>query len=448
VRQAPESLAKDLSRKLGETQAERLPSVSAAVVHDGEVIWAEAVGLANAEDDVTATPEHQYRIGSITKTFTAAAVMQLHDEGKLDLDDRLEQHLPGVHHGTPTIRRILAHLSGLQREPYGDMWETLESPDVEQMLADLEQTEQVLDAHERHHYSNLAYSLLGEVVARRSGLSWRDYVRQRLFEPVGLARTAYEPTEPVAQGYLVAPYTETLRRELHYDSRGFAPAGQLWSTATDLCLWITVLAKGREGVLDPKTAEAMWFPQTIWDPETWTLGWGLGLMLYRRDKGIFGGHNGGMPGHVAGAYIHRERGIGAAVLVNAGAGANPDLLALQLAETALEALPEEPKQWRPQDPPPPELESALGRWWSEGNEFVFSWMDGKLEARLASLPRERPPSVFEPEGDDLFRTVSGREQGELLRLARAEDGTVIRLYWATYPFTRQQEVFGPLDRSD
>jgi CubicO group peptidase (beta-lactamase class C family) len=442
---APDALAKDLSRKLRETQAERAPSVSAAVVRDGEVIWAEAVGLANAEDGVAATPEHQYRIGSITKTFTAAAVMQLRDEGKLDLDDRLELHLPGIHHGTPTIRRILAHLSGLQREPYGDIWETLESPDTEQMLAELEQTEQVLAPHERHHYSNLAYSLLGEVVARLSGLPWAEYVEERLFEPLGLVRTAYLPSDPVAQGYLVAPYTETVRREAHHDSRAFAPAGQLWSTATDLCNWITVLAKGREGVLDPKTAEGMWFPQAMWDPEAWTLGWGLGLMLYRRDSGIFGGHNGGMPGHVAGAYIHRRRGIGAAVLVNSGAGANPDLLALQLAELALEALPEEPKEWRPQDPPPPEQESALGRWWSEGSEFVFSWHDGKLEARMAGQPGDRPPSVFEPEGDDVFRTVSGREQGELLRLVRAPDGTVTRLYWATYPFTRRQEVFGPIE---
>jgi CubicO group peptidase (beta-lactamase class C family) len=439
---APESLSKDLLRKLRETQAERLPSVSAAVVKDGEVIWAEAAGLAVIEDEAAATPEHQYRIGSITKTFTAVSMMQLRDEGKLDLDDRLEQHIPEAHHGSPTLRRMLAHLSGLQREPHGDVWDSLESPETAQLLADLEHTEQVLAPHERHHYSNLAYALLGEIVTRLSGTPWREYVEQRIIEPVGLTRTTYEPTEPFAQGYLVAPYTQTARREHHGDSRGFAPAGQLWSTPTDLARWITVLARGKEGVLEPRTAEAMWFPQTMWDPDAWTLGWGLGLMLYRRDKHIFGGHNGGMPGHVAGAYIQPKLGIGAAVLMNDGAGGDPDLLALQLAETAIEALPEEPKEWRPQEGPPPELESALGRWWSEGTEFVFSWNDGKLEARVASLPKARPPSVFEPIGDDVFRTVSGREQGERLRLVRADDGTVTKLYWATYPFTRQQEIFG------
>ncbi len=440
---APESLTKDLSRKLREAQAERLPSVSAAVVKDGEVIWAEAAGLAVLEDETPSTREHQYRIGSLTKTFTAVAIMQLRDEGKLDIDDRLEQHIPEAHHGSPTLRRMLAHLSGLQREPHGDIWDSPgDAPDTAQLIADLEHTEQVLAPHERHHYSNLAYALLGEIVTRRSGTPWWEYVEQRIIEPVGLSRTTYDPVEPHAQGYLVGPYTQTARREHHGDSRGFAPAGQLWSTPTDLVRWITVLAKGKEGVLDPKTAAAMWFPQTIVDPEEWTLGWGIGLMLYRREKGIFGGHNGGMPGHVAGAYIQPKLGIGAAVLMNDTANGSPDPLALELAEIAVAALPEEPKEWRPQAPPPPELESALGHWWSEGTEFIFSWNEGKLEARIASMPKERPPSVFEPIGDDVFRTLSGREQGEQLRLVRGDDGTVTKLYWATYPFTRQQEIFG------
>ncbi len=439
---APEQLTRDLSRRLREAQAERLPSVSAAVAKDGEVVWAEAVGLANCEDGVEATPDHQYRIGSITKTFTAAAVMQLCDEGKLDLDDRLEQHIPESPHGSPTLRRMLSHLSGLQREPPGEIWESLEPPEVEQMLRELPEAEQVLPPHARHHYSNLAYALLGETVARLSGSPWWEYVQTRILEPVGLTRTTYSPEEPFSQGYLVDAYANTVRREAHIETRGTAPAGQLWSTPGDLCRWVTVLAKGKEGVLDAATAEAMWFPQTMWDPDAWTLGWGLGLMLYRREKAIFGGHNGGMPGHVAGAYAERKSGISAAVLVNSGSGADPDLLALELAETAIEALPAEPKGWRPEEPPPPELESVLGRWWSEGTEFVFSWNAGKLEARVATQPKDRPPSVFEAEGGDLFRTVSGREQGEQLRLVRDGDGTVVRMYWATYPFSRRQDVFG------
>jgi len=84
----------------------------------------------------------------------------------------------------------------------------------------------------------------------------------------------------------------------------------------------------------------------------------------------------------------------------------------------------------------------LGPWWSEGSETVFSRRNGKLEARLATAPPERDPSVFEQEGDDRFRTVSGGERGEVLRVVRDEAGAVVKLYWATYPFTRAPQLFG------
>jgi hypothetical protein len=91
---------------------------------------------------------------------------------------------------------------------------------------------------------------------------------------------------------------------------------------------------------------------------------------------------------------------------------------------------------------PPHVEELLGPWWSEGTEFVFAARDGRLEARPVGSPRERPPSVFAEEGPDLFRVASGREQGELLRVVRRADGSVDRLYWATYPCTREPRTFG------
>jgi hypothetical protein len=114
---------------------------------------------------------------------------------------------------------------------------------------------------------------------------------------------------------------------------------------------------------------------------------------------------------------------------------------LALAEAALEELPADVEPWAPEEAPPAEVEQLLGRWWSEGREFVFSWRRGKLEARIAAAPPERRPTVFEPAGEDRFRAVSGDERGELLRLVRGDDGTVTRLYWATYPFSRAPEGF-------
>src|ERR671934_2787968 len=122
---APEPLVAELSRLVRAAQAEdRIPSISAAAIGNGEVVWQEAFGLADVDSELEATPDTQYRIGSITKTFTAAAIMQLRDAGKLDLEDALDRHVEGAAH-TPTIRRPLSHASGLQPETQDDSWLTL-----------------------------------------------------------------------------------------------------------------------------------------------------------------------------------------------------------------------------------------------------------------------------------------------------------------------------------
>jgi hypothetical protein len=131
------------------------------------------------------------------------------------------------------------------------------------------------------------------------------------------------------------------------------------------------------------------------------------------------------------------------VLTNAGTWPSLSPTGLELAEAALEELAAEPEPWRPEAAPPAEIAPLLGRWWSEGDESIFSWRGGRLEARLADAPPDREPSVFEPEGEHRFRVVSGRERGETLRVVRDESGEVVKLYWATYPFTRTPEVFGP-----
>ncbi len=440
---ASETLAGALRGILRERQAEhRLPSVSACVFRAGEILWAETVGLADVEARREAVPDTQYRIGSITKTFTAASIMQLRDAGALDLDDRLGDHLPEGPHSSATLRRLLAHLSGLQREPPGEIWETLELPSREELLAGLADARQVLKPGERWHYSNLAFVLLGEVVASRSGGSWEEYVRTRLLEPIGLARTTFGPEAPFAEGYFVEPYSETVLRERRLDLRGVAPAGQLWSTTEDLARWGSFLADPDPAVLATATAEEMHALQVMADPERWELGWGLGLMLYRRGARLYAGHDGGMPGHLAGLVFRRLDRVGAVALTNSGSNTDPTALALDLAEKTLELEPPAVGAWRPQEGPPAGLQDVLGRWWSEGAEFVFRFRSGRLEAALAHDPRRRPPAVFEPVGADVYRTVSGREHGEELRVVRHPSGEVSKLLWATYSFTRRPGIFG------
>jgi CubicO group peptidase (beta-lactamase class C family) len=428
------SPSEELDRLLKQAQADRLPSVAAAVVRKGEIAWANAVGSADYDEEREATPQTQYRVGSITKTFTAVAVMQLAAAGELDLDDRLEQHVEVPALGTPTLRRLLSHLSGLQRE-VGEMWVDDTSPTEAELIASLSGLEAVLPPARAHHYSNLAFALLGQVVAARSGVAYRRYVDERIIAPLALERTTWEPEAPRAQGYLVAEYARTVWKEKDYEVGGAAPAAQLWSTVEDLTRWATFLADGDDAVLAKDVVEQMWFPQVMYYPEDWMLGWGLGLMLFNREGRIWGGHGGAMPGHLAGVYIDRKSGVGAASLTNAGTRADMDTLAISLAAKALELWPEPIEPWRPEDEAPADVASLLGIWWSEGNEFVFWWEKNALQAKVVGSARGRSETTFERDGDG-WRAAVGRERGE--RLRREGD----QLVWAGYRLTRDQRPFG------
>ena len=335
-----------LDRLVQEQQADRLPSVSASVVRKGEIVWTKAVGGADYEGGLEATPGTQYRIGSITKTFTATAIMQLRDLGQLDLDDRLGQHLDDIGDGSPTIRRMLAHISGLKRE-VGEMFVDLTMPTEDDLVVGF-----ALEPARAHHYSNLAFGLLGRVVAAKSGLPYARYVDEKVIRPLGLERTMWQAVEPRAQGYLVDDYARTVWAEPELDLGGVAAMGQLWSTVEDLARWATFLARGEDGVLDPKTVEEMWFPQVMYYPDDWVLAWGLGLMLYNQSGTIFGGHGGAMPGHLAGVYVNRKTQVGAAALTNSGSRADMDEFAIKLAAKAMELWPEPIETWRPEEEPP------------------------------------------------------------------------------------------------
>jgi CubicO group peptidase (beta-lactamase class C family) len=421
--------------------AGRLPSLSAAVFRAGELVWSDAVGLGDVEQRIEVTADTQYAVASITKTFTAAALLQLRDEGNLDLEDPLSRHLPEAAHGTPTLRRMLSHASGLQREPPGEIWETLEFPDEEELLRGLEEAEQVLPPAAAWHYSNLAYALLGHVVARVSSVPFRDYVQDRLLGPLGLERTTWGPTPPAALPYFVEPYSDAVRREPVLGLGGKSGESGLYSSVGDLARWGAFLCDPDESVLAESSVSEMHDLQVMAEAD-WTRGWGLGIELWRRGDRIFGGHTGGFPGFLSILLYSRRERIGAVLLANTSRWAKLSATGLDLAEAALEELPPELEPWAPEEPPPDEILPLLGRWWSEGDEVIFGWRRGKLEARLAAVPPEREPSVFEPEGEDRFRTVSGRERGELLRVVRDDAGGVVRLYWATYPFTRAPEIFG------
>jgi len=439
-------------RAVREVQASaRVPAVSVALCRADRPVWSLTVG---GEPDGA-----QYRIGSITKTFTSVLVLQCRDAGRLDLDDPIGRHLdvPDPHAGA-TVARLLSHTAGIQREPHGDGWDHGTFPGDAALLAELDRAERVLPPGRRHHYSNLAFALLGRLVAALSGGSWAEVLRDRILAPLALDTVELTPTRP-ATGYLVDAYSDDVRPEPAVDCAALSPAGQLWATATDVATWAAFLADPAAvdpagTVLAASTVDEMRFPRSVTDESAWSAGFGLGLILIpRAGRVVHVGHDGAMPGFLAAAYGRRgpdaPPACGAAVLGSSGTAVATNELVHTLLDLAVEHDPPDVEPWTPGEPPPAELRSVLGRWWGEGFEYIFVWRDGALRASGVDDPPGRPPAVFAPVdgGPDLLRTVSGREAGELLRLTRDGDGRVVRMHWATYRFTREQETVDRLSFS-
>jgi CubicO group peptidase (beta-lactamase class C family) len=414
----------------------RVPTLVAGVVRDAAPPHVAAAGPYLAGQ--------QFRIGSITKTMTAALVLALRDEGRLALDDLLYRHLPGTPVGAVTLRQLLGHAGGVQREPDGEWWERNSGTDVETFLATLTAEKVAYPPLHGFHYSNLAYGLLGAVVARLGGEEWRVLAGKRLLRPLGMERTTYAPAEPFARGYVVHPWLDEMREEPRLDAGAMAPAGQLWSTVEDLSRWAAFLADPDPVVLAPATVAEMCAPVVMSDLDGWSAGHGLGLQLWRRGERVFVGHSGSMPGYLSVLAVHRPSRTAVVAFANAytmhysgnGSGGLSGFV-LDLLETVLEREPARSAPWRPGTAPPAPVAPLTGRWWWMGREFEASWVDDALV--VTPLTTGRAPWRFEPDGpaQDRWRGRSGENDGEILQVRRSPTGEVVALDIATAVLTRE-----------
>jgi CubicO group peptidase (beta-lactamase class C family) len=398
----------------------RLPSIVAGILRDGALVWTGTSG------DVDGT-DQQYRIGSITKTLTAVLVLQCRDDGLLELDDEVGTHLPESGYRDATLRELLSHTSGMQAEPVGPWWERSPGVPITDLLAANDGTGRVLEGGRAFHYSNLGFALLGEVVARLRGHSWWDLVEQRLLRPLGMTRTSYLEQAPHAQGSSVDHFAGTRHDEPHEDTGSMAPAGQLWSTVTDLARWLDFLATGHRDVLSRETLLDMARPV---GPAS---DYGLGLRLLRDRTGlVLTGHTGSMPGFLATAFVDQDSRRGVVALTNATTGVSTDNLALALLTGADPAsAPERP--WVPSVDVPEQVVDLLGLWFWGNTALEIRWHNGLLESRTLAPPELSDRYAVTP---DRIVGVEGYHLGETLHVHRAAGGAVTHLECTTFVYTR------------
>jgi CubicO group peptidase (beta-lactamase class C family) len=347
------------------TARQRMPGAAAGVLVSGELAWSGGAGSADLGTRQAPGAGTLFRIASITKTFTGTAVMQLASAGRLNLDDPAVAHLPELRQaGSPfgpvealTVRRMLSHESGLLGDPEGTDWSvpTYEGA-AERTLRHPDRIAVMVPPHSQHKYSNLAYQLLGEIVARVSGVPYPQYLRDEILRPLGLDSTSLEPLAPElasrrASGYYRQPYTD-----------GFQPApvmppvgaeGGLWSCVADLGRWLSAQLRAYAGdgagatagagaggngtggtVLAEGALRDMHKPRYLAD-DSWTRAWGISWYAVRRNDTVWIQHSGDLPGFSSNACFHPGDRAGAVVLLN-GTGDAAEL-AMDLAAIARKA---------------------------------------------------------------------------------------------------------------
>ncbi|MER5377223.1 serine hydrolase domain-containing protein [Streptomyces sp. NPDC002553] len=425
-----------LLHRIAVAQAEgRSPSLVAAVVRDGRAVWH---GARTSVDGHGPDENVQYRIGSITKTFTAVLVMRLRDEGALDLEDPLEKHLPGTGAGEATIAQLLAHTGGLAAESPGPWWERTPGslrPDLADVLGD----RPVLHpGGRRFHYSNPGYSLLGALVEELRGASWDEVLRREVLEPLGLDRTSTRPRHPHAGGWAVHPWADVLLPEPAEDFGRMAAAGQLWSTTGDLARFAAFLAHGDDQVLCARTLREMRTPAAPADPADLADGgsYGLGLRIENQGGRVLVGHSGSVPGFLASLALSVSDDVAAVVLANCTSGPMVTQVAADLVGIVAEAEPRIPEPWRPSPHVDRSLLELTGPWyWGTSPYALRVTADGLLS--LAPLSAGGRRSRFRTNGDGTWSGLEGYFAGEILQAVRRPDGSVDHLDLGSFVFTRQ-----------
>ncbi|WP_327354859.1 serine hydrolase domain-containing protein [Streptomyces sp. NBC_01304] len=422
-----------LHRTAAEQANGRAPSLVAAVVRDGRIVW---TGSRTMVEGHGPDGDTQYRIGSITKTFTAVLVMRLRDEGLLDLGDPLDKHLPGTGVGEVTVGQLLAHTGGLAAETPGEWWERTPAalrPELDDVLGEKPFRHPV---GQRHHYSNPGYTLLGSLVEKLRGAPWDEVLRREVLEPLGLHRTTAQPQAPHAGGWAVHPWADVMLPEPLEDLGLMAPAGQLWSTVHDLARFMVFLAKGDERVLSAESVREMRAPAAPPESGDWDGGYGLGVQLFRGDRGSLAGHAGSLPGFVACALLSEEDGLAAVALANATSGPRVVTLAAELLGIVAEAEPRIPEPWRPLAEVRQEVLELAGSWYWGTCAFGLRLVadDGLELGPLAGAGRS---ARFRAEDDGSWTGLNGYYAGETLRAVRRADGSVSHLDLGSFVFTRE-----------
>jgi CubicO group peptidase (beta-lactamase class C family) len=419
-----------------------LPGIAVGVVRDQDLVWSNGFGFADIGARRRMTAATKFRIASNSKLFTAIAIMQLREEGKLRLDDPVVKYLPwfkekpaGDDDGPITIEQLLSHSSGLQREA-GDHWASNKFPttdEIERLYADRQAP---FAPSVRWKYSNFAFALAGLVTEKVSGMRWADYVQRNIFDPLGMTVSSVDRDVPG----LAVPYGRRMpdgsRAVLPFvDARGMAAATGVTSNVEDLAKFVSAQfrrgPRGGRQIVGGGSWREMLRVRSV--EEDWNSGTGLGFDVTRVKGRTYVGHTGGYPGYATQTLIQLDDKVGVIVLTNTN-DSNPLDIAQQLMATVGEAVAKTARPRPPMVAWDPAWERFAGLYRGLWADRQVVLLDKRLVVIVPNGPNLDDPAILEPLGGGQFRLVARTGGGgaygvvgEIVRFAE-QNGRPVRMY--------------------
>jgi D-alanyl-D-alanine carboxypeptidase len=432
------------------------PGAQVAVWFDGKIRFSKAYGVANLDTGERLTTSHLFRIASHSKTFTATAVMQLVEAGKLRLDDTAGSWIPELAEvGSPlagvTVRALVSHSAGIIRDGVdSSFWaHGRPFPNDEALLELAIREGAVRQPEATFKYTNIGYSLLGLIVGKAAGSTYHAYTKTAIIEKLGLRNTGPELDATRLSDYAAAHsgiLSRTDRRVIpHVDTHAMAAATGFYSTAEDLVQFASAHFFGDDRLIGDRPKNEMQRP--VWtgqNPDAPRDGYGYGTTVQHYDGHRMVGHSGGYPGHITRTMWDPEEGLAISVLTNAVDGPAEELAAgiLKILDKARESSPKlklssglvNSAAMTPPEAPDTEIDPAIftGRFaalWGVTDVFLLG---GKLLASSPVLPSPVvQPYELEVIDENTLRIMSGSPYGsvgELFRYERDADGKVVSVF--------------------
>ncbi|WP_026301375.1 serine hydrolase domain-containing protein [Colwellia piezophila] len=313
------------------------PGATAIISQHGKVLYKGALGMANIELKVPLNTESVFRLGSITKQFTAAAIMMLAEQGKLSVDDDIHKYVPDfpTEGQVVTIANLLSHTSGIANYTEDKVVMEKLTPTqttLDDMLSEFAKHPMPLKTGEAMRYSNTGYVLLGKIIEVASKKSYADFIEQDIFAKLAMNHSYFGGTQLIANR--AYGYSRTEQGVVNADPINMMwphAAGSLLSTVDDLNIWYQALRDG--GLISKASYKKMISPFTLNDNSTSDYGYGLGTFEVSKYDAI--GHGGGINGFSTQAFYLPEEDLYVAVLINSDSESSPRDIALLLTARAL-----------------------------------------------------------------------------------------------------------------